>query len=81
MILEQESKTEDIEGTCWFCFNNPNIDKDLIIKSFKYFYVAFAKGPINNYHFLVIPKSHIQCYVALPIEQKQEFYSIIKIIM
>ena len=79
--LENYNKAEEIESSCWFCYKNPNIDKDLIIKDFKHFYIAFAKGPINNHHYIIIPKNHNQCYITLSIEQKQEFYSIIQKLM
>jgi diadenosine tetraphosphate (Ap4A) HIT family hydrolase len=45
---------------CWFCFDNPTIDRDLIIdSSFTYFYIAVPKGPVNDEHFLIVPKTHL----------------------
>ena len=51
---------KEIAKNCWFCFDNPNIEKNLILKEFANFYFAYNKGPITNFHFLIIPKKHIQ---------------------
>jgi len=45
---------------CWFCWANPTISKELIIKEIKNdFYLAMPKGPVTDEHFLIVPKSHI----------------------
>lgn len=46
------------ENPCWFCFNNPKIDKSLIFYEGKHVYLALDKGPIVPYHMLLIPKRH-----------------------
>jgi hypothetical protein len=42
---------------CWFCWANPTISKELIIKEIKNdFYLAMPKGPVTDEHFLIVPK-------------------------
>jgi diadenosine tetraphosphate (Ap4A) HIT family hydrolase len=55
---------------CWFCLDNPNIDRKLIIndKLSKHFYLASPKGPIVDEHFLIVPKTHIAHSLELTAE-------------
>ncbi len=42
---------------CWFCYENKeDVNKRFILNEFDYSYLSFSKGPINKYHFLIIPK-------------------------
>lgn len=45
---------------CWFCLQSTSVEKHLIISIGENFYLALAKNPVNNYHVLIIPVSHIQ---------------------
>ena len=65
--------TEDKD--CWFCFKNPNIEKELIIKetSDNEFYLALPKGPVVDEHFLVVPKLHIASSLELSPKQTQDY--------
>ena len=66
---------------CWFCYeHNEKLDTKYIIKSFNHFYVAYAKGPIDKYHFLLIPKQHIPSFIELSFDQKIEAEMIIQLI-
>lgn len=76
--VERQVTLEDIEKRCWFCFNNPNLDTDLIFKELKDFYLAYPKGPIDNFHFLILPKLHMKSFIDLNDTQKTEFVNIIK---
>jgi RNA recognition motif-containing protein len=76
--IEKVATLEDIERKCWFCLNNPNIDTDLILKEFKEFYLAYPKGPINNFHFLIIPRRHIKSFIDLKENQQKEYNDILK---
>jgi RNA recognition motif-containing protein len=78
--LEKIQTLEDIEKSCWFCFNNPNIEKDLIVIDFRHFYLAYPKGPIDNFHLLIIPKFHIKNYLDIPEELNIELDYIIKVL-
>lgn len=54
------SKVKVVEDRdCWFCIDNPKIEKHLIIKLGKHFYSALPKGPVCDEHFLIIPNKHI----------------------
>jgi len=64
--IQKIQSLDDIEKSCWFCFSNPNIEKDLIIYDFKHFYIAYPKGPIDNFHLIISPKLHIKNYLAIP---------------
>jgi len=46
------------DETCWFCFNNKDIERHLICMTGKELYVALPKGPVVDHHFLIIPKNH-----------------------
>lgn len=71
--VQKEKEDKD----CWFCYNNPRIDKSLIINSkWKYFYLALAKGPVCDEHFLILPKDHIAHSLELNKEQEEELAEI-----
>lgn len=67
------------KSTCWFCIENPKIDMKYVININLYtsFYVAIPKGGINEFHFLVIPKSHLQSTSHLSVDDKNELMLII----
>ena len=66
---------------CWFCYDrNEKFDTKYNIKSFDNFYVAYSKGPIDKYHFLLIPKKHIASFVDLSVDEKIEVEMIIQLI-
>ncbi|CAG9799531.1 unnamed protein product [Chironomus riparius] len=60
------------QDKCWFCLQSPDIDKHLIISIGEHFYLALAKSPVNDYHVLIIPISHIQAVSHLTDELFQE---------
>lgn len=62
-------KMQDSEKKCWFCYENEEIEKHLIIKSFEHFYIALPKGPINELHLLIVPKKHISNSLMLSEEE------------
>ncbi|XP_055380214.1 CWF19-like protein 1 homolog [Condylostylus longicornis] len=45
---------------CWFCLSSPNVEKHLIVSIGNNFYVAFPKGPLNDFHVLILSITHIQ---------------------
>ena len=66
---------------CWFCYDqNEKLDTKYIIKAFNTFYVAYSKGPIDKYHFLLLPKKHISSFVELNLDEKIEANMIIQLI-
>ena len=75
--IEKVPSVTDIAKTCWFCFTNPNIEKNLILKSYQNFYLAYPKGPIENMHFLILPKKHIQSFIEMDQTMKNEFEEIL----
>ena len=65
-----------IDKDCWFCYDNPKIEKELIISDFsenQSFYVALPKGPISDYHFLIVPKTHIASSIELTPQQTLDY--------
>ncbi|XP_073847741.1 CWF19-like protein 1 homolog [Musca autumnalis] len=50
---------------CWFCLSCPNVEKHLIITIGTHFYLALAKGPINDYHIIICTINHIPCAAQL----------------
>ena len=66
---------------CWFCYdNNEKLERKYIISDFNYFYLAYPKGPIDKYHFLIVPKNHISSYVCLNKDEKIECEMIIQLV-
>ncbi|CAO1299250.1 unnamed protein product [Diamesa hyperborea] len=57
---------------CWFCLSSESIEKHLIISVGDNFYIALAKGPLNNYHVLILPTQHIQSAAQLSEDHFQE---------
>lgn len=57
---------------CWFCLQSADVEKHLIICIGEFFYLALAKGPVNNFHALLIPVEHVQSMALLNEEQFQE---------
>ena len=52
-------------GDCWFCYDNPNIERHLVLEEGKGMYAALPKGAINDYHIMLIPKNHEESYDKL----------------
>lgn len=50
---------------CWFCLSSPSVEKHLVITIGDSFYLALAKGPINQYHVLILSVTHIQSAALL----------------
>ena len=72
---------EEEKKNCWFCYeSNPDLDKKFILSEYNYFFLSFSKGPINKYHFLLIPKRHISFYENLTNDEKVECEMIVKIL-
>ena len=66
--MKREENKNQTENPCWFCFNNPNIEKHLILDIGKHSYAAMPKGPISFSHILLIPKDHYASMEKLPSE-------------
>lgn len=45
---------------CWFCLSSPAVEKHLVVSIGDSFYLALAKGPLNETHCLIISVTHIQ---------------------
>jgi hypothetical protein len=56
--MKKVKPDQDENKKCWFCFSNPEIEKELIVEVRDHFYVAIPKGGIVEEHFLLIPKEH-----------------------
>ena len=44
--------------SCWFCLDNPEADKSLVVHETPEVYLALDKGPIDKFHFLAVPQAH-----------------------
>ena len=61
---------------CWFCFNNPKIERESIISlknDENQFYLAMPKGPVTDEHFLIVPKEHIASTLELTAQQSHDY--------
>lgn len=63
---EKGKKSDDRGSGCWFCLSNPKVEKHLVISVADETYLALAKGPINEFHVLIIPIEHLSSTVSLP---------------
>lgn len=57
---------------CWFCLSSPNVEKHLVISIGDNFYLALAKGPLTEYHVLILSVTHIQSVSLLSQEDFDE---------
>lgn len=57
---------------CWFCLSSSSVEKHLIVTVGQHFYIALAKGPINETHCLLLPITHIQSSALLSKESWEE---------
>ena len=48
----------DARTDCWFCLASPTCEKHLIVSLSNHSYIAMAKGPVNNYHALIVTINH-----------------------
>jgi hypothetical protein len=62
----------DAGEKCWFCLQSPDLEKHLIICVGEHFYLALAKGPVNNFHTLIVPIEHVYSAALLNEDQFQE---------
>ena len=78
-IYNNNNNSNKSNDDCWFCYDKKDdSDKKYILEEFNHFYLSFSKGPINKYHFLIIPKRHISFYINLTNEEKTESEMIIQ---
>jgi diadenosine tetraphosphate (Ap4A) HIT family hydrolase len=68
----QGGKLATQNSECWFCLDNPNVAKDLIVFLGDNLYVALDKGPINQHHLLIIPIDHYSNALSLPLKVSDE---------
>lgn len=52
--------------TCWFCLSRSETEKQLIMSVGEHFYLALDKGPVNEYHVLILSITHIPAVSQLP---------------
>jgi len=65
-------KLSQQNSECWFCLNNPNVAKELIVFVGEDLYIALDKGPINEHHILIIPIDHHPNTIMLPLKARDE---------
>ncbi|XP_037953190.1 CWF19-like protein 1 homolog, partial [Teleopsis dalmanni] len=70
---EKRPKFQGIaQEKCWFCLSSPDVEKHLVISVGEHFYLALAKGPINDYHVLIMSIVHIQSAALLTEDDWEE---------
>uniref|UniRef100_A0A6B2L1L9 Cwf19-like C-terminal domain-containing protein n=1 Tax=Arcella intermedia TaxID=1963864 RepID=A0A6B2L1L9_9EUKA len=57
---------------CWFCMASAVFEYHLIVSVAKHFYLAIAKGGINDSHLLISPIKHFPSQTTLPPEAYEE---------
>jgi len=64
----KDNENEEVKGfeDCWFCYENPKIEKHLILFEYPLTYIAMPKGPIVQHHFLILPKKHYATTLQCP---------------
>ena len=78
IYFSRTKSTTDVKTKmgCWFCLDNPEADKSLVMYENDSFYLALDKGPIDDFHFLVVPTNHKKCYLALDDLEKKRLKEI-----
>lgn len=61
-----------ISEKCWFCLSSSSVEKHLVITVGEHFYLALAKGPVNQTHCLLLPVTHVQCSALLSADSWNE---------
>ncbi|XP_055610730.1 CWF19-like protein 1 homolog [Uranotaenia lowii] len=69
---QKRAKPTFDQEKCWFCLSSGSVEKHLIISVGEHFYLALAKGPINESHILIVSVTHIQNASLLSPEQWAE---------
>lgn len=69
---QKRTKPSFDQEKCWFCLSSGSIEKHLIISVGEHFYLAMAKGPVNETHILILSITHIQNASLLATEQWTE---------
>ncbi|XP_059619682.1 CWF19-like protein 1 homolog [Phlebotomus argentipes] len=69
---KKRPRQEFSQEKCWFCLSSANVEKHLIVAIGESFYIALAKGPLNEQHVLIISISHVQSVSLLPEEDFAE---------
>ncbi|KAI6190142.1 Coiled-coil domain-containing protein 75 [Aphelenchoides bicaudatus] len=57
---------------CWFCLQNTNAERHLIINVGSKTYMASPKGPLTDYHVMILTIGHIRSMVEASQEVRQE---------
>lgn len=57
---------------CWFCLSSASVERHLVVCIGTYFYVALAKGPLDQTHCLLLPITHVQSSALLEPESWRE---------
>ena len=60
------------DANCWFCLGNENVRKEQIFYIGGTNYLCLDYGPIEKYHFLLVPIDHLNSYIDLKQEQKND---------
>jgi len=68
----EKGKLSRQNAECWFCLDNPNVAKELIVFVGEEMYIALDKGPINQHHLLIIPIDHYPNAISLPLKASDE---------
>lgn len=69
---KRRPRPEFDQEKCWFCLSSPSVEKHLVISIGENFYLALAKGPLNDYHVLILSVTHIQSVSLLSQEDFDE---------
>lgn len=69
---KRKPRPEFDQEKCWFCLSSPNVEKHLVISIGENFYLALAKGPLNDLHVLILSVTHIQSVSLLSQEDFDE---------
>jgi hypothetical protein len=69
---KKRQKVEFDQSKCWFCLASPSVEKHLIVTVANSTYLALAKGPVVEEHFLICPIEHYQNSLGQPEDVTQE---------
>lgn len=68
----QRQRRDFDQEKCWFCLSSASVERHLVITVGEHFYVALAKGPLDQTHCLLLPVTHVPCSALLSPESWRE---------
>eukprot|EP00594_Rhizosolenia_setigera_P012303 CAMPEP_0178958724 /NCGR_PEP_ID=MMETSP0789-20121207/11816_1 /TAXON_ID=3005 /ORGANISM="Rhizosolenia setigera, Strain CCMP 1694" /LENGTH=986 /DNA_ID=CAMNT_0020641491 /DNA_START=24 /DNA_END=2984 /DNA_ORIENTATION=+ len=54
----EKTKKIKVRHECWFCLASSTCETHLIVSILEHCYITMAKGPLDDFHVLIVPNNH-----------------------